>query len=207
MTDYNEQNLYLGGLITSSLIKQRRPRNDEPINHSYSYSYKIRIVKDETLVEIPVCYKAFVSLHGITPRRVQTLQTMLTNNGRITKDARGSHSNRPHKLKDDTLCKVHEHIKSLKGRRSHYSKHDSKKIYLPDTLDIQKLYNLYKEAHPNNHVSYDSYRNIFNSNYNIGFGYPRTDTCSNCDEFKALYMILKYKSAIAQVIPAISKHN
>ena len=29
-----------------------------------------------------------------------------------------------------------------------------------------------------------SYHNIFNTNFNISFGYPRTDTCSKCDEFK-----------------------
>ena len=25
---------------------------------------------------------------------------------------------------------------------------------------------------------------IFNTNFNIFFGYPRTDTCSKCNEFK-----------------------
>lgn len=193
MTDYNEQNLYLGGLITSSLVKQRRPRNDQPASHAYSYSYKVRLIKDEKLLETPICYKAFLSVHGITARRVQTLQSMLMKNGEISKDARGGHSNRPHKLKDDTVHNIHKHIKSLKGRRSHYSRHDSKKIYLPDTLDIKKLYNLYKEAYPNYPVSYDSYRYIFNHHYNIGFGYPRTDTCSTCDEFKARVHDLELK--------------
>lgn len=31
---------------------------------------------------------------------------------------------------------------------------------------------------------YETYRQIFNKNFNIGFGYPRTDTCSTYDEFK-----------------------
>ena len=34
-------------------------------------------------------------------------------------------------------------------------------------------------------MSYESYRNLFNTEYNIGFGYPRKDTCSVCDEFIA----------------------
>ena len=32
---------------------------------------------------------------------------------------------------------------------------------------------------------YESYRLIFNNDFNIGFGYPRTDTCSACDQFLA----------------------
>lgn len=60
-----------------------------------------------------------------------------------------------------------------------------KKIDLPDTLDIQKLHKLYTEPYPNFLASYDSYRNIFKTKYNIGFGYPRSGTCSTCDEFKA----------------------
>lgn len=30
---------------------------------------------------------------------------------------------------------------------------------------------------------YETYRQIFKNNFNIGFGYLRTDTCSTCDEF------------------------
>ena len=142
MTDYNEQNLYLGGLIASAFVKQRRPRpgNNEPVSHSYSYSYKVRFMKDVTLIEVPICYKGFISIHGITPRRVKTLQTMLTTKGKIVKDGRGCHNNRPNKIPEESVDKIQEHIQSLKGRRSHYSRHDSKKIYLDDTLDIKKLY-------------------------------------------------------------------
>ena len=45
MTDYNEQNLYLGGLIASAFVKQRRPRpgNNERVSHSYSYLSLIHI--------------------------------------------------------------------------------------------------------------------------------------------------------------------
>lgn len=100
--NYNEQNLYLGRLITCTTVKRRRPRLDDPDYHNFSYSYKVRVMKDEILVETPVCYKAFISLHGITPRRVQTMQKMLTSKGQAIKDARGSHKNRSHKLSEET---------------------------------------------------------------------------------------------------------
>lgn len=34
-------------------------------------------------------------------------------------------------------------------------------------------------------VSYETYRSIFCTDFNISFGYPRTDTCSACDEYLA----------------------
>lgn len=35
----------------------------------------------------------------------------------------------------------------------------------------------------NNQPSYESYRHIFNTQFNISFGYPRMDTCSTCDTY------------------------
>lgn len=42
---------------------------------------------------------------------------------------------------------------------------------------------MFKEIYPEDKVSYESYRTIFNTHYNIAFGYPRCDTCSTCDEY------------------------
>ena len=33
-------------------------------------------------------------------------------------------------------------------------------------------------------VSYDYYLQYFNQNFNISFGYPKTDTCSMCDQLQ-----------------------
>lgn len=44
---------------------------------------------------------------------------------------------------------------------------------------------MYQEKYPNNKVSYDSFREIFNRDYNFSFGYPRKDTCSTCDTNKS----------------------
>lgn len=49
-----------------------------------------------------------------------------------------------------------------------------------------------------NPVSLESYRDIFNKNFNIGFGFPRSDTCGYCDEatakLKSLNIELKNSS-------------
>lgn len=80
---------------------------------------------------------------------------------------------------------VEGHIRSFKGRVSHYSLKKSRKLYLPETLNIKKMYLLFCEKYPEQKISYESYRVIFTTKFNIGFGYPRSDTCSYCDEVKA----------------------
>ena len=45
------------------------------------------------------------------------------------------------------------------------------------------MFALFKARHPNVRISYESYRTVFNRDFNIAFGYPRTDTCSACDKY------------------------
>lgn len=74
---------------------QRRSKKDpnEAIFNDSSYSYRVRIYVDGALRDIVVCHKAFLSLHGISNRRVQKLLIF----GTVGNDNRGKHSNRPHK--------------------------------------------------------------------------------------------------------------
>lgn len=46
------------------------------------------------------------------------------------------------------------------------------------------MYLFFREKYPGHKISYESYRLIFTTKFNIGFGYPRSDTCSYCDEVK-----------------------
>lgn len=50
-------------------------------------------------------------------------------------------------------------------------------------FNISKMFPLYKKAFPNNKISLEKYREIFNINFHVSFSYPRCDTCSTCDEF------------------------
>lgn len=54
------------------------------------------------------------------------------------------------------------------------------------------MYNLYlARNHP--HVSYEYYRKIFVTNFNIGSGYTRSDTCSSCHKYQAEVKALNCK--------------
>lgn len=108
---------------------------------------------------------------------------------------RGKSSSTHMSLDIETRNAVIQHIKSFKtlARPSHYGIKHSQKLYLPEELNVSKMYDMFKsqEEYKELKVSYDSYRKIFNSNFNISFKYPRVDSCSACDAFKATVSILK----------------
>lgn len=205
----DKQNSYLCGLISIVPVKNRRPRLDEENARLRDVValYKIRYLYENKLTELEVCRDEFIALHGITKRRIEYLLTSLKNTGMSPVDKRGKHSRRPLKLSDDTCNKIAEHISSFKGRGSHYSTKDSQKKYLPEDLNIKKMWEMFKKLHPGNEVSYESYRTIFNRDFNIAFGYPRTDTCSTCDEYLAKMKCLEYEKEKSSEKPVHTSPN
>lgn len=184
----DEQNSFLSGLISVVPVNRRRsrkPNREEAQAHDASYAYKVRVVRNTITVEVPVCYKAFLSMFGIGKKKLEFIQHSLKMTGLSPRDGRGKHNNRPRQLKDDVINKINDHIGSFKGRKSHYSMKKTDRMYLPETLNIKKMFDLFKSANPSVEVSYESYRNIFNSNFNLCFGYPRSDTCTTCDRHSA----------------------
>lgn len=93
--------------------------------------------------EIPVCQKAFIALHGITKRRLQTIQSSMKDTGISHRDKRGTHANRPWRLSKEKEEAIINHIGAFKGRKSHYGKGNTDKIYLPEELSITKCNELY----------------------------------------------------------------
>lgn len=159
------------------------------------FSFQIRV---DTEVHV-VCKKAFCSIHGISKHRVNSIASNLKTGDLTPKpDGRGRHTTRPNKKTAKTIAQVDEHIRSFPRRRSHYSRSDNqKRYYLSAELNITKMYRLYLETYEpeqfqlyengkdiNPEVSYDFYYRHFNSNYNISFGHPRSDTCQKCDKLE-----------------------
>lgn len=187
MASNDDINSYLSGLITIMPIQRRRPRKNqlEASHRDATFSYRVRYIVDSKPVEINVCKAAFMSLHGIGRGKVDFILKSLKLSGDPPKDHRGKHKNRKHAIPEEMKIQIYNHINSLKGRESHYSLKDSRKIYLPAELNIKKLFAMFKEKTPAVKDSlYETYRQIFNNKFNISFGYPRSDTCSQCDEYK-----------------------
>ncbi|KAL4153679.1 hypothetical protein QTP88_001512 [Uroleucon formosanum] len=187
LKSHDEQNNYLAGLITILPVQNRRPRLGEgAAKRDSSFAYRVRIHDDVVnKPDVPVCAKAFCALHGITKNKLTYLQKGMKMTDQAPRDMRGKHSTLHRKLNEHTKRLICDHIKRFKGRKSHYSLKDSKKMYLPEDLNVKKMFTMFKQLHPTVVVSYETFRCILNSEFNISFGYPRTDTCTTCDEFLA----------------------
>ncbi|KAJ8877628.1 hypothetical protein PR048_022083, partial [Dryococelus australis] len=95
--DRNSQNYFLSCLISVNAIKQRRPRQAEQNAklNEFSHAYKVRVNRENCLVDIPVCFKRFLSIFGVTNRCLQINKSSLTTTGVAPIDKRGKRSQSP----------------------------------------------------------------------------------------------------------------
>ncbi|XP_069687825.1 uncharacterized protein [Periplaneta americana] len=191
LEDWNQQSLHLTGLITIIPVYRRRSRKneDEAQFRECNFNYRVRVKREDIVHEISICRKAFMAVHGITRRRLMTLQKCMKS-GVSPRDGRGQHGNRPWKIKEEVGKAIYDHINSFKGRSSDYSNEKTKKLYLPEELSVKKMYEMFKKKYQNLVISYETYRTVFNTKFNIAFGYPRSDTCSACDKYTAEMKVL-----------------
>ena len=146
-------------------------------------------------------------MHGFGPKRLQVLRRKVqSGHGGLEPDKRGKHGCHP-KVGEDLKQLIREHIKSYPTRHSHYSRKDnSELVYLSTELSIARLYHEFLEKHDPEYlqlkeknqqhimhhepveelrkplVSEHMYHDIFVTEFNIYFGYPRSDSCSTCDD-------------------------
>jgi hypothetical protein len=60
-------------------MRRRSQLSDDNAQYNLaSYAYRVRVFCDGKLVDTPVCIKAFISLHGISAKRVQTIRESLS---------------------------------------------------------------------------------------------------------------------------------
>ncbi|GAB1608643.1 hypothetical protein Ahia01_001148700 [Argonauta hians] len=170
------QDAYLTSFVCVKPIVRRRPRQDEA-NAKFrnnTYEYNVQFSRDGKHNSLRVCFDAFKSLFGITGRRVQTIRESLAKTGHAPTDMRGRHDNHPHKLSSETYDAIISHIKSFRGKKSHYALRKTHRLYLPETLNVSKMHQLFLTIHHID-ISFETYRKIFTTKFNVGFGYPRKD--------------------------------
>nr|CAH7727985.1 unnamed protein product [Callosobruchus chinensis] len=87
---------------------------------------------------------------------------------------------------DEKKKAISEYIESLNSVASHYCRSEvSTRTYLPCDLNIKRLAKMYNDSVEEHlQVKESFFRFYFNTNYNIGFGTPKTDVCSTCIRFK-----------------------
>ena len=183
-------------------------RRGRPGAEDSAFSFKYHVV-DQEGINTTVCQKAFCNIHGFTSKRLQVLRKKIVSG--IPFDERGKHRSHQ-KVSDDIRNLVRDHISSLPARTSHYSrKHNSARKYLPPELSIARLYKDFLKIHDPDYLKLEEenyqrevshqplqkirkpiisehfYHDIFVKEFNIGFGYPRTDTCCTCDYLKVSF--------------------
>ena len=186
-------------VTTSSGKRMGRPPAEES---QYSFEYTLR---NESGVNVRVCQKAFCAVHGFGPKRLTVLRRKLEG-GQLEHDRRGKHSNHPNVSEDVKDLVRNIIIRSYPSRHSHYSRNDnSERVYLPAELSIARLHRNFLEKHDPEYITLEEenkqcqmhhqvpkklqkplvsehlYHDIFVTEFNIYFGYPRTDSCSTCD--------------------------
>ena len=114
----------------------------------------------------------------------------------IPSDRRGKHANR-NKIPEDAIRYVKDHISSFPTYMSHYSRvNNPNKRYLSPGLSLGKMYQLYFKHCAENNVECVKewcYRRDFNTDFNLSFHHPRSDTCNKCD---MLHNLITYESDV-----------
>ena len=139
--------------------------------------------------QVQVCKKTLCNIHAIGKRRLEKLTSKITAGNLVASDGRGRHKNRPHSIAEEAKQKIRDHINKFPRRKSHYSRSENqKRQYLNEGLSISRMYQLYLEKYEPQARAVGAkpvvkewlYRKIYEE-FNLSFGYPRSDTCETCD--------------------------
>ena len=185
-----DAHLHVFGLIEAQSVQRRRGRTGSREGYrNCSYKYSVRLKDGSRML---ICAKAFQSVHGIGKSRFERLRK--PNATTSPDDKRGKHGNQK-TISESTRKKVRDHINSFPKRQSHYSREQNpNRYYIQENLNVHRMWLLYLAKNEPNElhkmqnkraacptVKLHFYRHIFSHKFNIGFGLPRSDTCSQCD--------------------------
>lgn len=181
--DVNAKNALLFKSIKKRPVK--RKRNGAVKHKTASYQYSATSNGNETLV----CKRAFVALYNISMKKVDLIQESLKSGlPAPPPDKRGRHNTRPNKTPKHVVEYIIQHISSFPAEESHYSRNcNIHKKYLSAILSIPLMHKIYIEKCDAEQVADEfkvkicTYRHIFNNEFNLSFGHPKSDTCKTCD--------------------------
>ena len=139
-------------------------------------------------------------------------------------DKRGIHNNRPNAISEELKQKVDAHIRKFPYEISHYGRERTKKRYLSPELSVRQMYKLFvQEEFPamyklikDGEVELEDlqcpirlayYRLYFKTNFNYGFGQPKTDVCGTCAELQVRISSEKNSSIRARLDTQLKVHK
>jgi len=146
-----------------------------------SFHYFIRVGSDER----HVCKTAVENLYKVSKGKLDYLASKIPAGNANTPSMQGKHRNRPKKTSDVQISQIKEHTAMFPAESLHYSRNvNPHQKYLSSVLTVTKMFEEYKlRCSANNYepVAASIYSTIFSTEFNLGFGGPKTDICPKCD--------------------------
>lgn len=91
-------------------------------------------------------------------------------------------------LDESIKITIRDHINCFETFESHYCRSKTKRLFLPLTLHICKMYHLYEGCWADNGIprkaTESMYRTIFNTEFNVPFFQPQKDLCDICPRYE-----------------------
>ena len=134
---------------------------------------------------IQVCKKFFLKTLDIGQGYVDHALKNSKNGAFVGEDGRGKHTP-ANKVSEQDKTRVKNHIESFPAVESHYCRQRSRRRFLDSNLTVNKMYQFYSdycEEHGYLRVSSSYYREVFNTEYNLGFHRPKKDQCLTCHRY------------------------
>lgn len=184
LKDVNRQRDYISKYVECNRKARTRKRktmidNEQQNEHDDSNSRKTftftYFLQSET-TKCQVCKVFFLNTLGISAQTVRTVFNKTNSAGNIAKDQRGKACK--NSMLDESVKKsVRDHINMFEIVDSHYCRAKTERKYLPPTLNISKMFMMYEEYCVENNIARKAtesmYRQIFTTEFNISFFYPR----------------------------------
>lgn len=174
-------------------MKKKRCLNQEtPNNRKHTYKYNLPLItgsRESHCERVEVCQTMFINTLSVSTRILKTAWKKYDGSAIVEEDRRGRHDNHKVVINDDMKRSVCDHVKAFDPVESHYIRKNSKKLYLPGDLTISKMFKMYQEWFDPDKYSTKAtkerqYRDIVNSNFNIGFHVPKKDQCDECHVYR-----------------------
>jgi len=183
LSDINRKRDYITRHIRSSKPQTTNTLSERCKNSIRTYFFTI----DNE--EVRVCKTMFLNTLGVVDCWIETALKCCQGGNGMSPDKRGRHTNRPLRLRENSLELVREHINSFPRVHSHYTRERSKREYLESEVrSVENMHRLFKDWCSDKGIekipSVSAYRKVFNREFNIGFFVPRKDQCELCNRWK-----------------------
>ncbi|RUS83143.1 hypothetical protein EGW08_009090 [Elysia chlorotica] len=183
LDDQEKRQFYISTTQITSCQRKRTDREISRKKNSLAYFFPLNGEN------VRVCKTFYLSILDVSQKRIITCHATKTpSTGTPTSFKWSENSNR--KVPDEIKEGIRQHIRSIPRVESHYTRKDTNKEYVSQWgMSVNGLYNEYlKQCEEKGMIAgkLHLYRHIFNTEFNIGFHFPKSDRCDRCEQFRAI---------------------